>query len=72
MERETVLTLNNNKKYVVANEIEIDNEIYLYLVDIENPYDIMFVTRENSKLIKVIDDNIISQILEKIQPKDIE
>ncbi len=66
MEENVVLTLSDNNKYVVAKVINYNNKEYFYLVDINNNYNFMFCEHHENKVKKVLDLNIIKELLEFI------
>ena len=51
MEIKDVLTLEDNNKYVVASKINYEGKEYYYLVDINNPSNLMFCYNENDTMV---------------------
>ena len=61
-----LITLDNNKKYVVGSIIEYNDVKYYLLSDENNPKQYMFCYLKENKLVKVKDDNIIKILSLKI------
>lgn len=62
-----IITLSDNNKYGVVSKKTIDNNVYYYLVDINDNRNIKFC-RENRinneiELIEIEDSNIISKLI---------
>ena len=64
-----LITLDNNKKYVVGSIINYNNIDYYLLCDETNPKQYMFCSLKENKFIKVKDSNLI-QILSLRITKD--
>ena len=58
-----VLTLNDNKKYVVAFSTEYNQNNYVYLIEKDDYTNAMFYKYEDSSLEKVNDSNTIQELL---------
>ena len=58
------ITLDDNKKYLVIEQVTIDDKIYLYIVNEDDKNDTSFVEVENDS-IKAIDPTLFQ---EKILP----
>ncbi len=65
-EENIVLTLNDNKKYVLVHQVWIDNIEYYYLAEIENPTNLMFCEVNGSKLKRVTNPEMIQKIVIQI------
>ena len=65
-----LITLDNNKKYVVGSIIEHNNIDYYLLCDENNPKQYMFCYLKENKLVKV-KDNSLYQILSLKITKDL-
>ena len=61
-----LITLDNNKKYVVGSIINHNDINYYLLCDENNPKQYMFCYLKENKLVKVKDDNIIKILSLKI------
>lgn len=64
-EKEVIITLDNDKKYVLIEKITYQNEEYLYLTNIENVLENMIVLLKDNKVEKILDKEKI-QILVKL------
>lgn len=70
MEIGTVLTLDNNKKYVVVDSINYVGKVYLFLTEEnENEVNIMICEYNNSQLNLVEDEELIKTLTEKFMEK---
>jgi len=70
IDRFDVITLDDNKKYVVGAIIKHKNVDYYFLCNKNNPEQYMFCYLEDNKLVKVEDSNLI-QILSLMITKDL-
>ena len=62
-EENTVLTLNDNKKYVIVDNETYENNEYMILSEVENPVNI-FVGKVNGNMItKITDEYLIGKII---------
>lgn len=48
-----ILTLDNNKKYIVISSINYKNKKYYYLLDVDDNKNAMICYEENNELIKI-------------------
>ena len=64
-EKEVIITLDNDKKYVLIDKITYQNEEYLYLTNVDNVLENMIVLLKDNKAEKVLDKEKI-QILVKL------
>ena len=63
MEIKDVLTLEDNNKYVVASKINYEGKEYYYLVDINNPSNLMFCYNENDTMVEFDDKELTTKLL---------
>ncbi len=63
LQREEILTLDNNKEYVVVSTLDYDNSYYVYLINIKDKKDFMFCKYENNELIKITEDNLVERLM---------
>ncbi len=61
-EKESVLTLSDNNKYVVVDKYNDNNTTYVYLVDMDNNSNIIYGKLENDEIVEI--DNV--EELEKV------
>lgn len=67
MEKDNIVfTLDDGNKYVLVEQVNIDNIEYLYLVDINNEQNALFVSKIDNKLKKIVDQLLIGKILYEI------
>ena len=58
----TVLNLDDGKDYAVVTNINFQNKIYIYLIDINDNTNMMFCELENDELVAVKDIELIKQL----------
>lgn len=56
-----LVTLNNDRKYLVLSKVEYKGENYLYLTSSDEPYEIMIV-KEKIKLEIITDEELIKNL----------
>lgn len=59
----TVLTLSDNKKYVVVKKLLYQNKKYLYLIEVNNQYHQILCKLNDTKIKLITDENEIKQII---------
>ena len=57
------LILSDNCEYVVASKASYNNNVYLYLIDIQNNTNFKFVRLDDNKVIEVSDDKLCARLL---------
>ena len=63
MEKEhTVFTLDNDKDYLLVESLKLEENEYLYLIEVTNPKNFMFATIKENKIIKVTDEVQIGKL----------
>ena len=63
LEQGEILTLSDNKEYVVVSSLNIDNETFVYLVEGDNNFNFMFCKYKDNKLEKVTDSDLVETLL---------
>lgn len=63
MEMRDVITLDDNNKYAIISKIDYQEKKYYYLVDINNPENLMFCYEDMGDLVKTNDAELIKKIL---------
>ena len=63
MEIKDVVILEDNNKYVVASKINYEGKEYYYLVDINNPSNLMFCYSENDTMVELDDKELTTKLL---------
>ena len=62
-EKDYVVTLDNDKKYIVVDSINYDNKIYLYLTEMDDKNKYMIGELDNEDLIEIEDKNLLGKLL---------
>ena len=60
-----ILTLDDDKEYVVASKTEYEGQIYYYLVDIDDITNMIFCYEDDNELVEFRDKEIFANILPK-------
>lgn len=62
-----IITLNDNKKYIVVSKTNYKNNIYYFLTEKDNISSIKFLVenKEKGSLVEVEDKNLIQKLLPK-------
>lgn len=63
MEMRDVITLDDNNKYAIISKIDYEGKKYYYLVDINNPENLMFCYEDKGDLVKTNDAELIKKLL---------
>lgn len=58
VEKNDILTLSDNVKYLVVSKVMYEDFEYLYLVDIIDNFNMKFVKYENNELLKIENKNL--------------
>lgn len=58
-----VITLNNDKEYVVCSKAFYEGKNYYYLVDKNDPTNLMFCYEEKNELVELQDKELTTQLL---------
>jgi len=58
-----VLTLEDDKKYVVVSKIDYDNKVYFYLVGVEEITDVKFGYLDNDEFVEINDKELVTKLL---------
>ena len=66
MEKGQVIELENSQKYAIADNINLDNKNYIYLVNLDNNSDICFAEYNSEKIIFVNDDNLYGRLIVEV------
>ncbi len=59
-----ILTLDNNKEYVVVASRVMDNINYTFLINDQDYSDFMFCEYKNDNLKEIVDDELVNKLLE--------
>ena len=58
-----VLTLEDDKKYVVISKIDYENKVYFYLVGLEEITDVKFGYLDNDEFVEINDKELVTKLL---------
>lgn len=58
-----VLTLEDDKKYVVVSKIDYENKVYFYLVGVEEITDVKFGYIDNNEFVEINDKELVTKLL---------
>lgn len=58
-----VLTLEDDKKYVVVSKIDYENKVYFYLVGVEEITDVKFGYLDNDEFVEINDKELVTKLL---------
>lgn len=58
-----VLTLDDNKDYVVVSKVKYNKINYYYLSEINNPSNVIFCYEDKDELVELKDNNLILKLL---------
>ena len=58
-----LITLSDDKKYLVCSVINYDGKDYLSLTNIDNREDIIFCVYTNNELLKIEDESLVKSLL---------
>lgn len=59
----TVLDLDDNNSYTVISSVKYNNKEYLYLVDLNDNSNMMFVEKLENDLIPINDTNLLKNLI---------
>lgn len=57
------LTLDDNNEYVVVSKVNYENRNYYYLIDMNNPDNLMFCYEDNEDLVELKDKELTTRLL---------
>ena len=63
IEKKDILTLEDNKEYVVVSKVLYENTNYFYIVDIDNIENFKFVKIENDDLLEIKDKDLATKLI---------
>ena len=65
-EKGNILTLADDNEYVIVDKYNDNNNIYVYLVDINNNMNIIYGKLENDEIIELINPNELEKVIQQI------
>ena len=63
IEKKDILTLDDNREYVVVSKAKYENINYFYIVDIDNVENFKFVKIENDDLLEIRDKDLATKLI---------
>ena len=63
MKIKDIITLDDNNKYIISSKIHYEGNTYYYLVDINNPENLMFCYEKNGYLVELNDKELTTRLL---------
>lgn len=57
------LKLDDNNEYVVVGKVNYENKYYYYLIDMEEPENLMFCYEDNGDLVELMDKDLTAKLL---------
>lgn len=63
IEKKDILTLDDNKEYVVVSKALYEDVNYFYIVDIDNVENFKFVKVENDNLFEIHDKDLATKLI---------
>ena len=58
-----IITLDDNNKYLIVSKLYYNNKDYYYLVDINNPQNLMFCYEDKQDLVELTDRLLLNKLL---------
>lgn len=65
----TIIDLDDNNSYTVISNIEYNNKEYLYLVDVNDNSNMMFVGKIQNELIPIKDTKLVKDLIPLMNEK---
>ena len=62
-QKQDLLTLDDNKEYVVVSKVEYQNEFYYYIVDIDNCENLKFVKKNGNELLEINNKELLTNLI---------
>jgi len=63
LEEKSVITLDNNKKYIIVKKIKNKQTYYYFSLNIDDANDYKFFYMKDNDLIEILDDETISSLI---------
>lgn len=64
-----VVTLGDDKQYIVMSTAEFENKRYLFLINLENEKDFKICEEDNEELYEIDDKDLISKVVPILHKK---
>ena len=69
LEKGKLLTLSDDNKYAVVDYFEMDNYQIIYLIDIDNPANILYGTIENDEIHEINNPELLEKVIKTISDR---
>lgn len=69
LEKGKLITLSDDNKYAVVDYFEMDNHQIIYLIDINNPSNILYGTVENDEIHEINDAELLEKVVKTISER---
>lgn len=69
LEKGKLLTLSDDNKYAVVDYFEMDSFQIIYLIDIDNPANILYGTVENDEIHEINNPELLEKIVKTISER---
>ena len=71
LEKGDLLTLSNNKEYIVMDQVKFENKNYVYLISKDGISGIAICLYENDSLKPVKDEDLLKKLLRKLKEENL-
>lgn len=73
IEEKDIITLNDDKRYLVVRKINFEKKIYYYIANVDSPLEVKYLFESGDKLIQVHnDDELVKVVKELTKTIDVE
>lgn len=69
LEKGKLLTLSDDNKYAVVDYFEMDSFQIIYLIDIDNPANILYGTVENDEIHEINNPELLEKVVKTISER---
>ena len=63
MDIRDIVTLDNNNDYIISSKVNYKDITYYYLVNINNPQDLMFCYKKDDELIELNNKELVTELI---------
>lgn len=67
LNKQEILTLDDNKEYCVMDTFSLNNKNYAYLFEINNPTNVMCARVENDEIVLIEDEEELKSFLDRLK-----
>lgn len=69
LEKGKLITLSDDNKYAVVDYFEMNNQQIIYLIDINNPSNILYGTIENDEIHEINNPELLENVVKTISKR---